>query len=233
MNIVIHAPPRTGGFSVRWYFEQIMKVHCLHVHYLLNRFYYARKSNVWTTIGRTEPEDWKVICTIRDPIARNLSEYWRLNYIDGPGKPRTEMRITRGLRKRDGTNAEKFQAYIDHYRQHHFLGGELVPFWGINIFEEQEFKPPYTIYDKRLLIIRCEDLSEHGNQAMYELTGLQSDEPFPHRNVVPTKRDPIALSEAYINAMYKDEWFPKWFYSDNEIELMKDKWKQTIDTGTT
>lgn len=227
MNIIVHAPPRTGGFSVRYLFENYFKVPCFHAHYLQNEYYYADKRKVKYAIDRRGRESFKVICTVRDPIARNLSEYWRLNYIDRPEKPITAMRVFKGLYKKAGTDEEKFIAYIDHYRQHHFFGSELIPFWGIDIFDEG-FEPPYTIYDNRLLIIRCEDLDEHGGEAIFKLTGMKSIDSFPRKNVIPVERETISLSEAYIDAMFRDITFPVSFYSEVEIEGMKIKWtKQT------
>lgn len=231
MNVVVHSTPRTGGFSVRYYFDNSLLQPCFHVHYMQNKWYYIGKRNLWHTAEKRGRETFKVICTIRDPVARNLSEYYRLNFIDGPGKPDTLFRKVRGLQKKGGTPEQKFYGYIDHFRQHHFLGSEIVPFWGVNIFK-RGWTAPYRIYDRRLLVIRCEDLSEYGPQAFYELTGLQSDDPMPHKNVVPVKRKPMKLTEQYIDAMYREKWFPRFFYSDEEIEGFKAKWSEQIDTGT-
>lgn len=230
MNVIVHSAPRTGGFSVRYLFEQEMDIPCQHIHYISNRYYYAHKRHLWHLLDNTNRKDWKIVCTIRDPVARNLSEYWRLQHIDGPKKPRTEMRIKKGLSRKNGTHAEKFQAYIDHYRQHHFFGSELIPFWGIDVFN-YGFRPPYTIYNDRLLVIRCEDLNEFGKEAIYQFTDLETSTPFPHKNVVPIKREAIPLSQVYVDAMYRDEWFPRFFYSEAEIEKMKSKWMQTTFIG--
>lgn len=231
MNVVVHAPPRTGGFSVRYYFDHSLMQPCFHVHYMENKWYYIGKRNLWYTVEARGRETFKVVCIVRDPIARNLSEYHRLNFIDGPGKPDTNFRQVRGLRKKKGTAEDKFYGYIDHFRQHHFLGSEIISFWGINIFKIG-FWAPYTIYENRLLIIRCEDLSEHGKQALFDLTGLESDDPFPVKNVVPIKREPIRLTEQYIDAMYREKWFPSFFYSEEEIEGFKNKWLEKVATGT-
>jgi hypothetical protein len=229
-NFVIHAPPRTGGFSVRWLFEQELGIPLFHVHYLQNPFYYQNKGGVQKRIDRIGRKKYKVICTVRDPIARNLSEYWRLEYIDRHAKPRSSDRVEKGLHRKPGTNQEKFFAFIDHYRQHHFFGSELIPFWGINIFK-RGWSPPYVIYDDQLLVIRTKDLNEYGMEAFSKLLGEELTIPMPHKNVVPVVRPTIPMTEAYIYAMYRDKYFPRAFYNEDEIEEMKDKWQKLIGTG--
>lgn len=229
-HFVIHAPPRTGGFSIRWTFEHLLNQPVFHVHYLMNPYYYINKGTVRKRINRVGRKHYKVICTIRDPIARNLSEYWRLEFIDRHQKPQSPIRRERGLHRKAGTNQEKFMAYVDHYRQHHFFGSEFLPFWGINIFRAG-WAPPYQIYRNRLLVIRTEDLDEYGIEAISKLTGREIASEMPHKNVVPIQRPEIPLSGAYINAMYRDEWFPRFFYSDKEIERFKEKWHERIPFG--
>ena len=221
--IIVHATPRTGGVSLRHVVKGLgLKVD--HAHYLANRYYYQRKPNVNGRINKIGRENIKIISTVRDPIARNLSEYWRLESIDRSGKPPTEMRIKRGLNKKSGTHAEKFYAFIDHYRQHHFIGSELIPFWGINVFAKP-FNPPWQIYDDRLLLIRTEDLTEHGLKALSVFLGVEiALDEMPKLNTGPDKREPINLTVAYKTAMYQDGLFPQKFYSEEEIECFKSKW---------
>lgn len=220
--IVVHATPRTGGVSLRHVIKGFgLKVD--HAHYLANQYYYQRKPNVNGRINKFGRENVKIISTIRDPIARNISEYWRRHFMDRPGYDQaTPMRKDKGIQNRPGTHDEKFYAFIDHYRQHHFIGGELIPFWGIDVFAEP-FNPPWQIYDDRLLLIRTEDLTEHGPDALFVFLGIEIKE-MPHININPTERELINLTTAYKTAMYQDELFPRWFYSEEEIEWFKKKW---------
>lgn len=224
MIFVIHAPPRVGGVSIRRYCEESLGLKTMHAHYLLNAHYYQNKERVRNSIDNYGMENLKIITAVRDPIARNLSEYWRRLHIDRTGTSKS-LRIVReqGLTHRVGTHEEKFYAFVDHYRQHYFMGSEVMPFWGIDIFRKP-FIPPYTIYDDRLLVIRCEDLTEHGTRALMEFAGVKSDDPFLHVNRYPRQRDNIFITDAYMEAMYQDNKFPNWFYSEDEIEEWRKKW---------
>lgn len=227
-NLVVHAVPRTGSYSMVVLARRASQVRAHHVHYLQNHHYYWNKASSRNTINEIGREAYKVICTIRDPVARNLSEYWRRWQVDA--NPKNAMKIVKklGLRRKEGNHYEKFRSYIDHWRQHHFFGGELIPFWGIDIFA-RPFEAPYQIYDDRLLVIRCEDMDEYGPQAIGDLLGIEVEMPMFHLNVVPAQREPIALSETYLDAMYENgehsEKFPGWFYSDDELEEFRKKWK--------
>jgi len=230
LRTVVHCPPRTGSYSLLTLLKA-SGIHSHHVHYLANRYYYWDKVNARGSIEKNGKGKYKIACTVRDPIARNLSEYWRRWQIDANEKGLTRGSLKLGLRRMAGTHREKFTAYIDHFRQHHFFGSELIPYWGIDIFR-QPFTPPYTIYEDRLLVIRCEDLDEYAVQAISELMGIEVTRGIKHLNVVPVKREPIRLEGAYIDAMYdRREFFPRWFYSEDEIEGFKEKWKSISDSG--
>lgn len=223
-TIVVHCPPRTGSYSLLVLVRRASGIRSLHVHYLMNKYYYWDKVSARNSIELNGKDNYKIACTVRDPIARNLSEYWRRWQIDANKKGLTRGSAKLGLRRMAGTHQEKFDAYIDHFRQHHFFGSELIPYWGIDIFR-QPFTPPYTIYDGRLLMIRCEDLDGHAAQAVSEWLGIEVTQKIKHLNRVPVKRELIWLSEIYIDAMYDErEIFPRWFYSDEEIDGFKEKW---------
>ena len=218
--VIVHATPRTGGVSIRTALKEF-EVH--HAHYLANEYYYQRKVKIKARINKLGRENVKAISTVRDPIARNLSEYWRRHFMDRPGYGQaTPMRKYKGIQNRPGTHDEKFYAFIDHYRQHHFVGSELIPFWGIDVFAKP-FNPPWQIYDGRLLLIRTEDLTAHGPEALFVFLGIELEE-MPHVNTGPIRREPISLTEAYQTAMYQDGLFPQKFYSEEEIECFKSKW---------
>lgn len=237
LKAVVHAPPRTGSRSMLMLAHLLMRGRLWHLHYMINQYYYHHNVRLRGRIENLGKDNYKIICTIRDPIARNLSEYWRrwlVNHamVRGANDRFAIMRRQLALQYLDGSNEEKFMAWIDHYRQHEFFGGELISYWGIDIFKMGAFTPPYRIYDDRLLIIRCEDMNEYGVEAVCKLFGIEKLEmEMLHLNIhpIPKKRTPINLTQSYIDAMYYDEFFPKWFYTEDEIDGFKEKWMAHVE----
>lgn len=218
--IVVHAPPRTGGVSVRLFLQANgFTVH--HAHYLQNTHYYQYKRNVDGAI-RSADFDKKVVTICREPIARNISEYWRRWFIDRPPLQKaTVQRKQNGIGKIPGTHAERFYGCVDHYRQHQYFGGEIEPYWQVKL---DSHTGPYTIFQGRLLLIQCEALNDYGVHALQLLLGQTLDGTMLHKNVVPTQREPIPITEAYIEGMYGSDYFPNNFYSQDQLDEWRYLW---------
>lgn len=185
MEVILHSPPRTATNSMQVHLQRALKekVHRTH--------------SVKDLIGLLPEDggmrDCKVVSIVRDPVQRNLSQFWQFNYRHGPLNE--ELFVSR------------FLSEIDHNVQHTFIAAQLKRIWDVDVYG-QDFLPPYKIYDGRVLIIRLEDLS-FVNNALTELLGMDVTGAFPFQNVSPesyprsvVKKHGWKLPKSYLDRMY-------------------------------
>jgi hypothetical protein len=220
-TLIIHTLQRTGGSSIvdfcedAFIFAESKGPEVIRCFYLNDRYRY--RSAPQKVIERARSERVGVISVARNPVERNVSWFWHI------------MANKLGDRVTKDNCLDWFYASVPHFDQHTWWGGDYIPFWGIDIFEQAEkYVPPYMIMGDNL-ITRVDDLS-HFPKALSEFAEVDATFlDMPHINTTEPKY-PMALSKEYIEFMnhpYEDtkedpEWsrarqnwkFPRWFYGD-------------------
>jgi hypothetical protein len=192
------------------------------------RFKYLRNH-----IKRGVPGGWKVITLVRDPIARNVSNFFHMigsSYF---------FQNLEGQIGEDDTNNTFIETFFERYERHNepleWFDVEMKKMFNIDIYEK-EFKcsQGYQIYNEQnmdLLLIRVEDLHHCIKQAMQDFLEIENFELF-NDNVGTDKtyapaykkfKETIKFPHDYIERMYSSK-FMRHFYTDAEIEKFKLKW---------
>lgn len=217
--ILVHTLQRTGGTSIASFLRSadlpctILHVHCMAHPY---RFSPPEQAHI-DIVRRVRPERIGIVVCARDPIARNVSAFWRL-WAPLIGDRLTENNIT-----------DWYYAHGMHWLQHEWYGSELVNVHRIDPFKQaRRFRPPYMIFEHgRLLMLRLEDIA-----ALPVAVSEWLDRDVTHLSVPHDERGDqharIALTDAYVEAMYHPlggNWvFPDWVYSADEIERFAEHW---------
>lgn len=178
-------------------------------------------------------KQYKIITLIREPIALNISDYFQ-NYNQFIPKAKlnqSQKRYTKELVCHffDKYPHELPLMWFDTEFQKVFRGDIfLTPFpkkKGYKIYKNQSIE---------VLIIKLEQLDECGDQAFKEFLGVS------HFNILNANEanqkaykklynnflKEISIPQSYIERMYHSK-YTQYFYSDNEIKLLKDKWLNT------
>lgn len=174
---------------------------------------------------------WKVITLVREPIGRNISEFFQV--IDAK-LPNFVTRYNAGALTIDET-VQTFWECFDHDDALHWFDQEIKPVLGIDVFAEPFPKVQgYQIYHgpfADLLLLKLEQIDECAGAAFGEFLGLENFR-LVKTNVAEEKayaaaykefKQRIALSPAYLQRMVGSR-YVQHFYSDAEIDAMCAKW---------
>jgi hypothetical protein len=210
MNVVLHVHPRTASTSLFKYIEvrgDAPEGNLSHVHFLVNRRHKWHSATSRARIERIGKENWKVITIIRDPVAINLSRFWRWS----------ARHVTRdGLVYYD--EAKKFYMdTIDHHSPINFFGGEFEAYWNVNILD-QAWQDPYRIYDERFLVLKFECI-DAWPKAIEEFLGIRYGGHFPHVNGPSQKLIDLKFSDAYLRRLYRSKVMENFYREDQINEL--------------
>lgn len=199
--------------------------HLLSSRYLRNKL--PREGNG----GLSPAGRWKVITLVREPIGRNISEFFQV--IDAR-LPNFVTRYQTGVLTIDET-VQTFWDCFDHDDALHWFDQEVKPVLGIDVFAEPFPKAQgYQIYHgpfADLLLLKLEQIDECASAAFGEFLGLENFR-LVKTNVAEEKayaaaykefKQRIALSPAYLQRMVGSR-YVQHFYSDAEIDAMRAKW---------
>lgn len=199
--------------------------------HLLSSHYLRKKLPQPAQAGLEQGQRWKVITLVREPIGRNMSEFFQV--IDYE-LPNFVTRYNGGELTMDET-VQTFLDRFDHDYALHWFDRELNPVLGIDVFAEPFPKAQgYQIYQgpfADLLLLKLEQMDECAGIAFAEFLGLDNFA-LVKTNVAEEKeyaaaydefKQRIALSPAYLQRMYGSR-FVQHFYSDAEIDALCAKW---------
>lgn len=176
---------------------------CYHAHVMTQRRHeYWHQYSVKHVIEHGGIENYKIITIVRDPIGRNLSMFRQFT--------REPM--------------EDFAYYPYHRLGIEHIPSEIERMWEIEV---NEWFPPYTIYDDRLLVLRFENIDAYP-KAIKEFTGYEGEMPalpWHGPNVRPLKKR-AWFPKPYVDGILKS-WMVRTFYTKDEIERMRAKWTAT------
>lgn len=231
-HIYVHTLPRTGGTTIARFLRDALaergdpcKVY--HVHHMTNRY---RQNHIWPELleplqGGTDNRRIGIITCSRDPVARNVSEFWRFPAWRIGGAVYTDPQAA----------AAWFYAHVDHWAQHTWHGTKLAHFWELDPFGSVKCMwPPGLIFQQRLCMTRLENIRQLPLLVSEWLGVDVCANPVPHEEArrAPELQPPplpIRPTAAYLSAMYQpvgDGWiFPAWWYSRAELDEFRARWE--------
>jgi hypothetical protein len=184
---------------------------------------------------RGHGQKWKVITLVRDPIARNISDFFQV--IDYQ-IPNFTARYNAGEIDIE-TVLDTFLNRYNHEFVLRWFDEELQPALGIDVYDTNfPRERGYHMYQNELcdlLLIKLEQLDECREEAFQRFLGLDNFQ-LVKANVAEEKqyadayrefRRCITLPESYVQAVYSSR-FVRHFYTDDEIEQFRAKWSHKV-----
>jgi hypothetical protein len=224
-TLVVHSMPRTGSTSVSNFLRSALADYDVPV----QQIHFASRdgSDKWNRLHAEAPPNDKgvgVVSICREPVARNLSHYWK---------------FTQEFKPEWAEHDAFFYAAVDHFGHARWWETELRQTWGMDIFRLPQFVPPFMIVEKgRLLLLRAEDLTCLPEAVSKWLRVNVRSVPVPHANDDghwSPKRPPIRLTLEYFYALYgsnvQQMRYRKWFYTTPEIVAFQARWIQRASEG--
>jgi len=194
--------------------------------------------------GLINGHKWKIVTLVRDPIARNLSDFFE--HIEVVPSPSKHERIFRSIQYDyevviEGDKPDKlieifFEKY-DHDGPLRYFDGEFKEVLGIDLFASDfPQEKGYKIYpdkDFDVLLIRLENLNECITEAFAAFLDIDNLT-LVNKNVGSQKeyadvyrqfKRSISLPESYLDRIYESK-FSRHFYSDAEIAQFRAQWSR-------
>jgi hypothetical protein len=181
---------------------------------------------------------WTVITMVRDPVARNISEFFQSFDVyfseeaAREGGDALNQMETERLRRSFLEGFGRFR----HERARTWFQTHLEPFFGVDIYDTPFDKDRgYSILESkscRLLVLRTEDLNRVLESALEEFLGVAVTKQV-ERNISSAKpysaayrafKQGLRLPDAYIDRIY-DSNYVRHFYTPDEIEAFKSRWR--------
>lgn len=182
--------------------------------------------------GGSAPK-WKVITLVRDPVARNISDffqvkdYWLSGFEGGLGSSQLIM-------------DEIIKVFMEEYHHDEALNWfdvELKQTLGIDVFAADFPKQlGYKIYRRgrmEVLVLKLEGLNQYAQKAFKEFLGID-DLQMIEANVSSQKdyhpaykkfQEDIKLPGSYLDSMYESK-YARHFYTEEEIRSFKTRWRK-------
>lgn len=221
MSVLIYQMGRVGSVAV----NKTLKaagVNTFHAHYLVNGGEHYKRNLDAETIN--ELRHYDIVTLVRDPIARNFSEYFR--------------RMSPKIEYDYNWLYKVFMREFNHVWPLMWFDLEFKPWTGIDLLEKKFHAYSstnfYSLDDGReVLVIRTDRLSTlQVSAALSDLTQKEipvvekynSTGDRPGLNELYDQfRSDVCLPEPYVDFMYNTR-YSTTFFSDRERDLLKDKW---------
>jgi len=175
---------------------------------------------------------WKVITLVREPITRNVSDFFQLLDWWLPG-------FTTRYKARGARIDEAIAVFLEKYRYHNepltWLDIELKQACDVDVFVKEFPKAKgYDIYNGKqveVLLLKLEQLDQCASEAVREFLGVKhfrlikanvSDEK-EYGTAYKDFVNALVLPEAYLTKMYNSK-YARHFYSDEELDRFRWKW---------
>lgn len=229
----VHALTQHGLKSVKNYYKKnfhrkrVIPDHLLESQYLRKQLDKGLGSN----------NKWKIVTLVRDPIAKNISSFFQK--LD-PLLAYDYKEKTRNTERKDIIK-DLSDLFINKFDRHekplNWFNSEIKSVFNIDVFSSNFPKTQgYEIYQADhadLLIVKLEQLNECASEAFNNLLGI-SEFALLESNISGKKTygniyrmflESIILPDSYIEQMYASN-YVRHFYSEEEIEAFKAKWRR-------
>lgn len=180
-----------------------------------------------------EGHEWLVVTMVRDPVARNLSEFFLdLDKYYFPGifeQPVTSEKLDE--------IAEHFSSRFDHLCRCHWFEEELQSVFNIDVLSEPfDHKQGFQYVERggvRVLVLRQEDMPENIKRGVRVLTRVEPGEILQRHvsgkgrnaHVYRALRQRVALASDVLDQVYSCPWV-RHFYTREEIDQMRKSWQK-------
>lgn len=189
---------------------------------------------------RTDISKWKIITIVREPVARNVSQYFNWIDIYYPEVYRQYLngtldciQITENFLNEFGVGTKLGEMPLK------WLDEELKQVFNIDVFASGFPKSKgYKIYSgdyAEVLLLKLETIKHCAPEAIKQFLGvdnlvLTDANSADEKIYYPIYREylkKVTLPKSYLNKMYKSK-YARHFYSSNEIKKLKAKWGRNM-----
>ena len=217
------------------------KLHNLH--HLWESRYLLKKMNK----GFPKGKKWKVISLVREPVARNVSEFFQYFNVKPLDSYRYKINYFSRVQARNYTfeinleneDIEKlfklFMETVNHDIPLIWFDSQLKPVFGIDVFSSDfPTSVGYKIYEGELadvLILRLENLNKCSQDAFKKFLNIDGftlkkeniASEKPYHAIYREFLNSVTLPESYLEKMYISK-YTQHFYSQEEIKGFRKKW---------
>jgi len=208
----------------------------------LRHIWQYRYLREWIERGLEKGKKWQVVTLIRDPIARNISDFFENMEMLSP--PSERDHILRSIEYDfevtvvDSDIKELMDIFIEKFPHDYparYLDLEVKGVFGVDLYTgDFPTTKGYKVYrgsEADVLLIRLEDLNDCFAEAFQEFLNIEGLT-LVNRNVGSQKeyagiyhmfKNSIYLSEPFVDKMYSSR-FVRHFYSEAEINRFKARW---------
>jgi hypothetical protein len=229
-NVLVYQMGKVGSISIQAALKK-KGLNAIHAHWMQGEGEYpTSKEKMVEDIKNGTGDGWKVICPIREPVARNVSAFFQSIEQYYPAYREYEY-------KEDVL--ESFLQDYNHLWPELWFDTEIMDVFDFDPFSEQfDHKQGYQIYEAKhgdILIIRLENANKVLSKAMKEFLGvrrvkMERSNAFVQRHngtrvgkIYKEFMEAAELPEDFLDEMY-DMRYAKHFYSEKEIANFKEKW---------
>lgn len=187
---------------------------------------------------RSSKEKWKIITMVRDPVARNISQFF--NWIEVFNPKVYELYGKHALQYED-----LIDDFLRNFGEDSVLGAmplkwfdeELKQVFNIDVFASDFPKSKgYKIYNEEyadVLLLKLENIKYNASSAFKEFLNLDkfvmtNDNTADEKEYYAIYQDfleNLILPESYLDRMYSSK-YARHFYTDEEIGVFKAKWSR-------
>lgn len=189
---------------------------------------------------------WKIVTLVRDPIARNIADFFENSTVRPSGRAR-QYKVQSDwynfeIMVNDNALEELIQIFLEKYKHDcplQYFDLEFKSVLGIDLYASDfPTSRGYKIYKGNefdILLIRLEDLNKCATEAFKEFLSIDNLT-LLNRNVGTKKeyadmyrvfKNHIVFPEGYIDRMYSSK-LARHFYSEAEIERFRKKWSRCV-----
>ena len=254
--LLIYQMGKVGSSTIRRSLEALnLDIHVYHMHYLSGIGYMMKlcraqslplQDHILTSIyckkmlkrQRAHKTKLSVISMVREPISKNISQFFQNVHVSYP-----EFRYSEKLKTLSQENLidEMEEFFIKNFMHDDplvWFDVELKQFTNIDVYKESfPHEKGYRIYENehfRILLIRLENLNSKISEAMNRFLGIKNfilineniSKEKEYSQIYEEVKRKIKVPENYIEKMYSSK-MAQHFYTSSEIDNFKKKWQRT------
>lgn len=182
------------------------------------------------------PSGTVVISMVRDPMAQLLSAFFQTMPFRMPGFDEAARERPAEAFAEELAHQFVGQGWWNDNRIRQFFRTQFQPVWGVDVFSLERDQSNGTfrtmVGARSFVIVRFEDLADRARTVLGDSVGV-SDLPLPRRQVSADKtygplvalvRRSALVDDAYLDRAYESPEV-RFFYSDDEIDLFRERWR--------